>query len=393
MSSNPMASAPPARASEVAVLLWYAVIGGSYSMLAPAIVSGLMDGLSLSVRQAGLVSTAWLGGCALGNCWVLFGGGHRRLRPVLTASVAIVALCDLASAGAGRLPTLLLARVASGIGAGVTLAVVSAAAARMRRAGAMYAAIPIAQQLFGFVGFLIMPGLLASFGIAGAFVALSACSVLGLCLVPLAPAGHVNTSDESLSLRVPGRSLLLLGALFATYLAFTAVWTYVERLGISAGIPRLAVSRALAFGMIAGTSGSLGATALLMRSNEANRALLAGALALVFCTTLLALASGAPSFTAAIVGFNFAIALITPLYMVRLASGQGGGERVVLALLGMYLGFIGGPVVGGNVVAFGGYGSLNWAAVSLLIMAAIALAIASYGHVRGVTPAVRGAGP
>jgi predicted MFS family arabinose efflux permease len=386
MSENPMASGRSARGSEIAVLLWYAVIGGSYTMLAPAIVGGLMDGLNLSVRQAGLVSTAWLTGCALGNCWVLFAGGRRRLRTVLGVSVAIVALCDLASAGAASLHTLLLARVASGIGAGVTLAVVSAAAAQMRRAGPMYAAIPIAQQLFGFVGFLAMPPLLARFGIAGAFIALSGCSVVGLCLTRLAPAGEVNTGGESLSLRVSRRSLLLLGALFATYLAFTAVWTYVERLGISAGIPRPAVARALAFGMIAGTTGSLGATGLLMRSNEANRALLAGALAIVFCTALLALASAASAFTVAIVGFNFAIALVTPLYMVRLASGEGGGERVVLALLGMYLGFICGPVVGGNVVAFGGYGSLIWTAVSLLIIAVIALVIASYGRIRVVAP-------
>lgn len=393
MSENPRASQQCVRGSEVAVLLWFAIIGGSYSMLAPAIVGGLMDGLALSVRQAGLVSTAWLAGCALGNCWVLFRGRQRRLRTVLLVSVAIVALCDLASADAGRLPTLLLARVASGIGAGVALAAVSAAAAQMRRAGLMYAAIPIAQQLFGFVGLLAMPPLLVRFGIAGAFIALSGCSVLGLCLVRLAPAWDVNTGAEALSLRLSGRSALLLGALFATYLAFTAVWTYAERLGVSAGIDRAAVARALAFAMIAGVTGSVGATVLLMRSNEANRTLLTGALVLVLCTALLALASAAPVFAVAMVGFNAAIALITPLYMVRLASGEGGGERVVLALLSMYLGFIGGPVVGGNVVAFGGYGSLTWTAVGLLSIAAAALAIASYSRIREVTPAVRGAGP
>jgi predicted MFS family arabinose efflux permease len=392
MSENPAPFSRSVRGSEVGVLLWYAIIGGSYSMLAPAIVGGLMDGLSLSARQAGLVSTAWLAGCALGSCWVLFAGGRRRLRAVLLASVAIVALCDLASAAAGRLPTLLLARAGSGIGAGVTLAAVSAAAAQMKRAGVMYAAIPIAQQLFGFVGLLTIPPLLARTGIAGAFVALSGCSVVGLCLMRGVPDWELNTGAEALSLKLSGRSLLILGALFATYLAFTAEWTYVERVGISAGIAHAAVSRALAFGMVGGITGSLGATALLLRSNEANRALLVGAVALVLCTVLLALASVASAFTAAIIAFNGSIALITPLYMARLASGEGGGSRVVLALLAMYLGFISGPVVGGNVVAFGGYGSLGWTAVSLLTLAFVALAIASVGRIREATPAVPGMG-
>ncbi len=103
-------------------------------------------------------------------------------------------------------------------------------------------------------------------------------------------------------------------------------------------------------------------------------------------TGLLIKASSPAAYLVALCGFNGGQALITPLYLARLAAENGGDARVLVAMLAMYLGLIGGPMLGAGIVVGLGYQDLIIVAAALLALAAILTFGARRSSPQMVTP-------
>jgi predicted MFS family arabinose efflux permease len=88
-------------------------------------------------------------------------------------------------------------------------------------------------------------------------------------------------------------------------------------------------------------------------------------------TGLLIKASAPAAYLIALCGFNSAQAFITPLYLARLAAENSGDARILVAMLAMYLGLIGGPMLGAGLVVGLGYQELVLVAAALFASAAI----------------------
>ena len=376
-----------ANSAEVAVLLWAGVAGTSFFTLAPSLIGALIDGLHLSVREVGWIASCQLAGSALGNFLTLLLGRRFSVRHTLTASLVIVGFADLATVAAHDVTALLVCRLAGGVAGGVAFSVVNAAAARLPRAGVMFASIAIAQMLFGALGFIGMPPLKAAFGLGGIFATLGGCALAcavasAVCIAP-APV-HGSRLRASLSLTPHGRVLLV--ALFATYLTSTAVWTHLERIGVAAHLTDGVISAGLAIGMLAGILGAVGATWLLLRAGDPYHFLIGGATVMAVSTGLLIKASAPAAYLIALCGFNSAQAFITPLYLARLAAENSGDARILVAMLAMYLGLIGGPMLGAGLVVGLGYQELVLVAAALFASAAILTFSARRSSPQVVTP-------
>ena len=367
-------------AVQVVTLLWASIVATAFFTLAPVLIGALMDQLQLSVREVGFLSTAQLTGAALGNLVVLRLGRRFQLRPALGVALLAVALCEFASALAHALPALVLWRFNAGAAAGFAFAAANAAAARLPRAGVMYAGMSIAQMVFGAAGFWALPSLLSTGGLPAAFLMLGISAAgCGLAALILAPCVRIDRVTGPSSTRIGSSSRPLIGSLFAVYLATSAVWTYLDRVGIAAGLQKEIVSHALALGMVAGMAGALLSSWLLFRARGTETALIASVALVGVSTALLAKASSLPCFWLALFGFNGALALLTPLYLARLAADAQGDRQVVAALLAMYLGLIAGPTVGGDIIARLGYLQLIMCGSGLLALAA-ALVLIAIGH-------------
>ena len=358
--------------TEIAVLLWAAAVGTSFFTLEPALVGALIDHLRLSVREVGLISSGELAGSAVGTVLVLLYGRLFSVRATLVMSLASTGLANLATAAVHDFSTLALFRVAAGLSGGVAFSAVNAAAARCRQPGRMFAAISAVQMLFGVAGFMGMPPLIRAFGLPAVFLLLGLCS-LGCAMASAVAIGRVPIHAASLrsSLSVTPRGALLLVSLFATYLTSAALWTYLERIGVAARLADQVISIGLSIGMIAGVLGSLGATLLLIRSRNTEPFVIGAAAIMAISTGLLIEASAPLAYMTALCGFNGALALVTPLYLARLAGETGGDSRILVAMLAMYLGLISGPLLGAGLVAGLGYQDLIRGAAALFLTAAL----------------------
>jgi predicted MFS family arabinose efflux permease len=363
---------------EIALLLWAGTVATSFFTLAPALVGALMDQLHLSVADVGFISSTQLAGSALGNLLVLVYGRRLPVRTVLVVAGAVLAAFDWLTASSHNVLTIALCRLAAGLAGGASFAVVNALAARLPRPGVMFAALSITQMLSGVAGFIALPALLGAYGLAGAFGTLSGCSCLSaLAAAFVARNGPVHVHELRRSLSVTPRSALLLLALFATYLGSTALWTYLERIGVAAGLGAQVISAGLSISMAAGVLGALGAGCLLLGLRSPDRALLASSVAIALSSGVLVLGSIPAAYCAALLGFNAAWSLVTPLYLARLACEECGDGRVLVAMLVISVGLIGGPTLGAGLVTAGGYAVLITACTALLAVAALLVLLAT----------------
>jgi predicted MFS family arabinose efflux permease len=359
-------------ATEVAVLLWAVAAGTSFFTLAPALIGALIDHLHLSVREVGLISSGELAGSAVGSAVVLVYGRLFSARATLATSLALLGIFNIATASAHDFTTIALCRVAAGLGGGLAFSVVNAAAARARKPGHLFAAISVAQMVFGIAGFLVLPRLIDASGLAIVFILLGAfalgCSIASVFSITHAP---VHRSPLRSSLSLTPRGALLVVSLFATYLTSTAVWTYLERIAVAARLAREVISTGLSVGMISGILGSLGAMVLLIRARNTDQFVMGGAAIMALSTGLLIKASAPAAYLTALFGFNGALSLVTPLYMTKLAAESGAEGRILVAMLAMYLGLILGPMLGAGLVVGLGYQDLIQIAAALFLAAAL----------------------
>lgn len=376
-----------ANTREVTVLLLAGVAATSFFTLAPALLGSLIDRMQLSVRAVGWVATCQLTGSAVGNLCMLVLGRKLSVRPTLTASLAAAGLANLATVLARDLTMLSVCCLASGLAGGMAYSVVNAAAARLPRPGVMFAAISIAQMLFGAIGFIVLPPLIAGFGPGAIFATLGGCALA--CAVAadrLTGSATVHDSGWRASLSLTARGAVLLVALFATFLTSTAIWTHLERIGVAARLDAGVISIGLSLGMLAGILGAVGATVLLLRGWRPDHFLVGGATLLALSTALLTKAASPAAYLVALCGFNATQALIIPLYLARLASETGGDARILVALLAMYLGLIGGPLFGASLVIALDYQALILVAAASFAVASVLTLGARRSSMQWVTP-------
>lgn len=372
MNPSRLAPACGRNATQTAILLWAAAMATSFFTLAPVLVGAFIEHLHLSVREAGVISSGELAGSALGGLLVLLYGRVFSLRATLAVSVALTGIANLGTAVSLDFNAIALCRIAAGFGGGLAFSVVNAAAARSRKPGHMFAAISMVQMLFGIVGFMGVPALIGAYGPSGVFKLLGICCLTCAIAACFGAAGApVRGADLPSSLSFSPRGALLLASLFATYLTSTALWTYLERIAVAARLSSDVVSIGLSIGMIAGAVGSFGATLLLIRARNTDAFVMGGVVALALSTGLLIKASAPAAYLGALVGFNGALALVTPLYQTKLAAESGGEGRILAALLAMYLGLILGPMLGAGLVVGLGYEDLIYVGAALFAAAAL----------------------
>ncbi|HEY6927437.1 MAG TPA: hypothetical protein VI653_28440, partial [Steroidobacteraceae bacterium] len=155
------------------------------------------------------------------------------------------------------------------------------------------------------------------------------------------------------------------------YLTSTALWTYLERIGVAARLESGIISVGLSVGMISGVLGSVGATVLLIRARNTDAFVMGGAAVMAVSTGLLIRASAPVAYLIALFGFNGALALVTPLYQTSLAAESGGDGRILVALLALDLGLILGPMFGAGLVGGPGYQDLIHVGSALFVAAAL----------------------
>jgi predicted MFS family arabinose efflux permease len=360
-------------------LLAVNVLSVTYLTLAPALVGAFIDRLHLRPDQAGLITSAQLAGSAVGVGLVLFGLCRGSEATLLRSSTILMAACDLYCSLLSQSWSIAVCRAIAGTAAGVAFAVVNAAAGRFPKPARMFASLLTAQMAFGIAGYLGLPPLLEAAGLRGVFIALGALALLSLPFIARAPYQDRQAIPEATPLRVESQSmtLLCLASLAIMYVSNSAVWTYLDRIGVTAGLTDARVDVALAWSMGAGFAGAVLASMCATRIRPETAAL-AGVLVMATCTTALFLSHIALLYTVAVAGFNGTLMYVVPFYFAQMAAGSHAHRNVSAASMVIFVGLAAGPFFASYIVVNNHYDRLvAMATIGFVTAAALVKAASS----------------
>jgi predicted MFS family arabinose efflux permease len=371
LSATATAVEPEPTRLALALLLWMSILSTLFVTLAPSLVGALSDRLGFSTQQVGYVVAAQLAGSGAGVVIGLLLWNGAPPRSVAVVLVLAMTLADLGSTVVTDPLRLIAIRGAAGIPAGLMFASVNAIVAQLPRPAPLFAAVTGAQMLFGIIGYLALPALLSRFGMSGVFLALAGCSLVCLPLLPSYPSDRGEAAHGSRTSPVlHAESLLILGSLLANYVANNAVWTYLDRIGITLGLTPNTVTGALVASMLGGAIGS--AAAIALSTSPRPQLLMSIGVATLAASCAFLLRGGVPSvYVGAVVTFTGGMLFALPFYLASLAILPHGERLAEIATLVIFLGLALGPFLGGQLVEGSDFRPLIWSAVGLFLIAAL----------------------
>ncbi len=337
------------------------LIGGLSAQMSPLVIDGLMKGLSLSERDAGLVLTIELITLALTAIAIAPVLPRVSARRISLFAVVLTLLAQSASVFSNSWASLALLRGIGGVGEGVLWAVsLFIVASRSNNPDKDYGYFTVVWALGSIALFAIGAELTAAFAHRGI---LALVAVVDLALAPLLlfiPDTHPNrrglaASDSTHASPLLGVMTLAAIGLFLT--AGAAISAFSTPLGERAGLDARGVGYTLTIASAFGLVGAAAATALNVRLG---RGLPISAFCVGFALAVLTLClwrdptAYVTALVLSIIIYNFS----TP-YLFGLAAALDRNGRWAAAAGSVYLlGFAAGPLLAGAVIAAAGYAGL-----------------------------------
>ncbi|MGD9599706.1 MAG: MFS transporter [Steroidobacteraceae bacterium] len=370
------------------LLSFLATAGIFYINIMPALVSGLVDGLHFSARDAGLVGSANVYGAAVGALAITFFVTQVAWRPASVAMLLALIAIDALSLTITSPWALIAIRAVHGCVGGMLVGLAYAVFTRTRSPDRVFGVLLLLQFSLGSLGVYTLPRLVPVFGTGALFVTLAGFSIATLCMLPfLAPypvrtAGPAGTTPQGGSpahdaAPAPGRRrglfMLALAALFLFQASNMGLFSYIFELGKEAGLDREFTSSAVATSTIVGASGSL---LVIVFATRFGRAL---PLAVALVVTLAGIwVLHYSQYRALFLIANCATAVTWSLvipYLLGLASAfDSTGRAAALGGFASKLGLATGPLIGALVQSGGRYGLLiNLSCIGIALCAAAAL--------------------
>lgn len=343
-------------------------------LVLPAMVGTLVDETSLTEVQAGWsASLNFLGGATIAGLMALR-MHHLDLRRISMFGFLLAATGDaLAGFSADHAWLFMALRFFTGVGSGIAYTSVLAAFARLPEVDRGYALFVTLQFVVSGLGLFFLPVFSEALGARGMFLSLAGLDIIGLLLCSHLPGKAVllpSGKGFKTELRVLLAGATILGALgFLIFeAAFTAEFTYVERLGVSLTFTDQQIGTAMLLASLAGIPGAFSIVLLGGRIGRFN--------GLVFgigaSITGLLIMITAQTFVPYIIGsilISFAWAFCLPFIQGLLASLDPNGTAVAAGSASSTVGGAIGPGLAAMVIGSGVYRDVFMFAIGMLLIA------------------------
>jgi predicted MFS family arabinose efflux permease len=288
---------------------------------------------------------------------LLVSGPLARVSRVRTAIVGglVYAVGNVASAQAGSLEALLLARLVAGVGSGFVVAAGTASAASAHAPERVFAIVTVVHNLLLSAQFKALPYVLTETDPAGGYLMMAGAGVVMMPLFFwLRPPRETPDAKESLVtllLAAPNRRLAVIAilGLFIYETAQSGVFAFVDQLGIRAGIDKYARGDALS---VTGFVGLIGGVFAFWLGGRLGRIwpILIGMGGNVAAAIGLTLCEGATAYVALNLLWNVAYNFLTPYLMGALAALDDRGRWAVAGEALWNGGTVPGPWISGLLV-------------------------------------------
>ncbi len=351
-----------------------AIAGSSFFLLLPLFVGRFVEDLGFTESQAGIVASWEMAGIAISSLLAVFWIPRLNARRAVATSLVGLALVNAFAATLATPSSMYVARFVAGFFGGVVYQVVSARIASTRQPDRMYGVLFSGQLLFATLGFAVLPPLLQGRSISAAFVALSVVTVAGLCFIQWIPGRPVTAASKGAggpvdrrALRKPGFAFM--ASIFLLYVATNAIWTYVDRIGIHAGLPASVVGFSLSAANAAGLVGALAVTFLGTKLGR-SWPVAVSFVCVVFAAGVLVDPPGAAWYAVGTAVFMFVWCFQVPLIFGSIADYDSSGYLASLAVAAMTIGMVAGPAAAAWLIDRTTYAQILLSGIACLVVSA-----------------------
>ncbi len=369
------------------LLVLVACTAFSSQMAVPLWVGSVIDSFGFSAETAGTIAAVEFTTVAIASYTVALRIHAFSVRRLCAVGFTLLILANGASVWLDDAGALTAVRAIAGAGKGLVISASFGLAGRSTSPARAFALLNGGYTLFAAITLFGLPFAIQAAGAAGVWATLCLITVLGMCVVPWIPSAR-SAGDEAPqvateSARTSGLSgLLALLALVVLVGGGSAVWTFVERIGLRTGLSITDVGLILSIAAIITVSGPVLAHALDTRAGYRLPIIVGVGLKLVIAGILGAVTS-AVVFIAVVPFFNAAMLLAVPYLQALMSLADSKGRFAAAAGASMTLGAALGAYVGGVTVTQAGLESIGIVAMAMLALV-IVLALLSIRGLSGV---------
>ena len=335
--------------AEYAGLMLIAMMGAAVTNLMPLIVGAFSDSGLFSTQQVGYLAAADVAGILLSTTSAFWWVRRVPWRPAVQLSLLLFIAANLFTSWAEGYSALLLLRFAAGVACGVSYAIALAALGDSSRVDKAFGVMVTIQVVFGTVGFMVLPELIARFGYAAIYQSFNL-FLLAALLLSFVRFAQNQKPQHSVRFELSGRlapALWVFCGVVLYYFAQGGVWGYLERLGVSAGLTMAEVGYVLGLGFAISAVGSMLSGTFVGKYGRSAALWLTVAIQLP-CLLALGLLSSGPAwliYAAATIVYQIFWSFVVPVMMGIFNDVDPSGRLIVFCLSAFKVGLMLGPPI------------------------------------------------
>jgi predicted MFS family arabinose efflux permease len=346
-------------------MLPVAMMGASVLTLLPLWVGTMTETLGFTTQQVGFLASADMVGIFVTSTSAVLWVRRWNWRPLVLAGMALFLLANLLSMYTRDFTVLYALRVIAGFGCGASYAIALAALGDTRNPDWSFGLMVTAQVGFGFIGFAFLPGLIGEHGLNAFFIYLNGWLLFAILISALVFPRRGTHAREAVPFSWSDLGPRA-GAAFAgtviLYIAISAVWGYMERMGVEADISPERVSDIIGWGYLISILGSIAAPAVSQLLGRTPAMLLALVVMLLTFWGLGILKQGNTLclYAATTIVFQFFWSFVLPPLMATFNAVDESGRFIVLCSPAFKIGEIIGPPMAAFWIVDGNYNPVLW---------------------------------
>lgn len=356
------------------MLAFLATAGLFYVNIMAAIVSGLIDALGFSERQAGFIASANVYGAAVGALCAVALVRYVPWRPFAIAALCLMIGIDIASSMLTQLNLLIGVRFLHGLIGGGLVGISYGVFSRTKSPDRVFGMLLAVQFGLGGLGTMLLPRLVPIYGAAALFFALAAFSAVALAMTPFLPAYRFEPPSKAQRPKIEAGPLILsLASVFLFQLGNMGLAAYMIELGRHYGLTTEYASAVVGGASWISIAGALLVVAMGTRMGRWTP-LLVGSVLAVVGTAAFIWSGNTVVYIAANCITGIAWAFIIAYLLGMAAEFDRGGRTAAAAGFVSKMGLASGPFLAGALLETESYDVLIYASAAILILSLLAMA-------------------
>ena len=345
----------------------------SSQMLTPLWVGAIIDDYRFTEETAGRIASIEFITVAIISLMMA-----PRIHRINIRSLSILGLVCLVLGNGGAvlvtdITLLTICRTFAGVGKGLMVAGIFSLFARTASPTRSFAVLNGSYAAFSAGFYLVVPFFIERSGASGAFLIMFIITVLGCMLVYWVPTGRTAsaiTKTRSASGSVGLAGFLVLSALIIMWAGNSAIGTFIERIGVRAGLDIARIGAVLSFSALLTILGPT--LAHILHTRYGFRKPLIAALCLkVLVAVVLCNVVNTTVFISATPFLSLIALFIVPYLMGLMSIADPKGRLAAAAAAAMTAGGSLGSYIGGVTLTHAGYTELSIISVSFFILVMI----------------------